>query len=50
MLTATLDLCMLDNKHSDTTRSIRPIIIIFPRFDTLKNDPIFVELDSNLSF
>ena len=44
MLTATLDLCMLDNTHSDTTRSIRPIIIglIFPRFDTLKNDPIFL--------
>ena len=50
MLTATLDLCMLDNTQSDTTRSIRPILIIFPNFETLKNDPIFLELDSNLSF
>ena len=50
MLTAILDQCMLDNTQSDTTRSIRHIIIIFPKFDTLKNDPIFVELDSKLSF
>ena len=58
MLTATLslDLCMLllDNTQSDTTGSIRHIglLIIFPKFDTLslKNDPIFVELNSNLSF
>ena len=50
MLTATLHLCMLDNTQSDTTGFIRPILIIFSKFDTLKNDPIFVELDSNLSF
>ena len=44
-LTATLDLYMLDSTQSDTTGSIRPILIIFPKIDTLKKDPIFVELD-----